>query len=113
AVQHLIEQGCKRIAHFAGQLHIKIYQERLRGYKDDLTDHGLAVNDDLIQENSIKLDSGRQATLAILALDPIPDAIFSSSDYAAMGAIQELKKQGIKIPDEIAIVGFSNETFTS
>ena len=113
AVQHLIEQGCKRIAHFSGPQHIKIYQERLRGYKDALKDHKFPIVDDLIQKNSIKLDSGRRATENILARDLLPDAIFSASDYAAMGAIQELKKQSLQIPGDIAVVGFSNEPFTS
>jgi len=113
AVQHLIEQGCKHIAHFAGPQHIKIYQERLRGYKDALKDHELPIENAFIQKNSIKLNSGRRAAENMLAQQPRPDALFSASDYAAMGAIQKLKEQAITIPDEIAIVGFSNETFTS
>ena len=64
-------------------------------------------------ENDMQVEGGRESTEALLKLDIIPDAIFSSSDYGAMGAMQVLKDRKIKIPKEVALAGFSNEPFTS
>lgn len=112
-VDHLVSQGCKRIAHFAGHQHINIYKERLRGYKEALQYHNLPVKDELIINSNLKLSSGIEDVKQVLSLSTPPDAIFSASDYAAIGAMEELKKRNIKIPQEIAIAGFSNESFTS
>lgn len=112
AVEHLIEQGCKNIVHFSGQQHLKIYRDRLRGYKDALIKHNIPIKDELILESPLQLDSGRELAQHLLNMESLPDGIFSSSDFAAMGAIQVLKKKGVAIPKEIAIVGFSNDVFT-
>jgi len=119
AVSHLIEQGCTKIAHFMGKQRINIYEERLRGYEDALKQNNIPINEkwilegDLIAETEQVLNVGRKLTQQILKLDEVPDAIFSSSDFAAMGAIQVLKEKGIKIPEEMALVGFSNDLSTS
>lgn len=112
-VKHLVEQGCKRIAHIAGFNHTRIYRNRIRGYKDALVKFGLPVDDELIIENNLKLDDGRRIMSELLELPIRPDAVYVAGDYAALGAIQILKEQNIQIPQEIAIVGFSNEPFTS
>lgn len=115
AVTHLIEQGCKRIAHFAGRQHIHIYQNRLRGYIQALKKHNLPVDEDLIIESDLIKDTysilqtGRQLGEKLLQMPNMPDGIFSSSDFAAMGAIQVFKENNIEIPDQIALVGYSND----
>lgn len=114
-VTHLIEQGCKRIAHFAGKQHINIYQNRLNGYLQALREHNLPVDDELIIESDLIrdtysiLNTGRRMGKKLSEMQHPPDAIFSSSDFAAMGAIQILKEKKVKIPDEIALVGYSND----
>lgn len=112
-VKHLIDQGCKRIAHFTSPVKISIYKERLRGYMDALESHGIPFDPSLIIESDLQLEDGQDSMLKLLELDNPPDAVFSSSDYAAMGAMHILKEKNIKIPDEIALVGFANEPFTS
>lgn len=115
AVSHLIDQGCSRIAHFSGLKHIKIYQERLNGYLDALKHHQLPVDEsliiesDLIDDTEIILDAGFKMATHLFESDNPPDGIFSSSDFAAMGAIQTLKSKSILIPDEVAIAGYSND----
>lgn len=115
SVTHLIEQGCKRIAHFAGHQHINIYKDRLNGYLDALKEHDLMIEDDLIIESDLIkdtdriLNTGREIGGQLLQLSDPPDGVFSSSDFAAMGAIQLFKEKGIKIPEEIALVGYSND----
>jgi LacI family transcriptional regulator len=111
--EHLILQGCKRIAHFTSPLKINIYKERLRGYTEALNDYGLPFEQELVLENDMQVEGGRESMRTLLKLDKIPDAIFSSSDFGAMGAMQVLKSRKIKIPEEVALAGFSNEPFTS
>lgn len=112
-VEHLIRQGCRRIAHFTSPKKVSIFKERLRGYTDALKDHGIAFDPELVIDSDLQLEDGRKSMKKLLALDQKPDAVFSASDYAAMGAMQVLKENGIKIPQDIALAGFSNEPFTS
>lgn len=113
ATQHLIDQGCRRIVHFSGPDHVSIYKERKRGYKEALIQNNIDVDERLILESNLKLEAGKEMSEDIIQWKHLPDAIFSSSDYAATGAMEVLKSNQIKIPDQVAIVGFSNESFTS
>lgn len=113
ATEHLIEQGCTRIAHFSGSQSVSIYKERRRGYEEALKRHGLPVDESLIVESDLKLDAGRRLGKEVLSWSQLPDAIFSASDYGAVGAMEILKEHDIQIPEDIAMVGFSNESFTS
>ena len=111
-VEHLIQQNCKRIAHFTNNVKINIFEERLRGYKDALKDHGIAVDESLIVESNLQLEDGRKCMEELLTLDKLPDGIFSASDHAILGAMQVLRERKIKIPEQIALAGFNNERFT-
>jgi LacI family transcriptional regulator len=112
ATEHLIREGYKNICHFAGDLNLEIYQNRLNGYKQALSDHHLTVKNENIITTGSSIDAGIEAIKMLWNKKSIPDAIFSSSDFAALGACQELKKRKIKIPQEVAVIGFSNEPFT-
>ncbi len=112
-VSHLIEQGCRRIAHFTSPVKISIYKERLRGYIDALENHDIPFDEALVIESNMQLEDGRISMEKLLAKNIEVDAVFSSSDYAAMGAMQVLKERNIKIPEEVALAGFANEPFTS
>lgn len=113
ATEHLIEQGCKKIAHFTNTLKINIYKERLRGYKEALLAHGLAYDESFVIESNLQLEDGRNSMLKLLSRQPLPDGVFSASAYGIMGALQILKEKGIRVPEEIALIGFTNEPFTS
>ncbi|GGF05640.1 LacI family DNA-binding transcriptional regulator [Hymenobacter cavernae] len=113
AVTHLIEQGCQRIAHFAGPQHLNIYKNRHRGYLDALRAHGLPLDEQLVYTCDMRTEDGTEGMEKLLALDVPPDAVFSSSDFSIVGAMQVLKARQIRVPQDIALVGFSNETFTS
>jgi len=112
ATDHLIRQGCKRIAHFTNIQKINIYKERLRGYKTALEDHGIAPDDKLIIASNLQLQDGRESMEALLNSGNRPDGVFSASDLGAMGALQILKERNIRVPQDVALVGFSNEPFT-
>jgi LacI family transcriptional regulator len=112
ATKHLIDQGCNRIAHFSGDRSIEIFKERYLGYKQALIDAGIEFNEDYVIQTKSFREDGRNAINKLLELNPPPDALFSASDFAALGAIQELKSHNINIPDEFSVVGFANEPFT-
>lgn len=112
ATKNLIEQGCTKIAHLSGDQSLEIYQNRLKGYKQALLDNGLVYYPEYIIQTKSNVDAGKNAVDQLLALSEVPDAIFSSSDFAALGAIQELKERGVKIPEEFCVFGFGNEPFT-
>jgi LacI family transcriptional regulator len=113
AVEHLIENGCTRIAHFAGPQHINIYKNRTKGYLNTLRKHNIEIDENLIFNDVITRETGCKAMQQILKLPTLPDAIFSSGDYSALGAILCAKDAGVNIPDQIAITGFANEPWDS
>lgn len=110
ATQHLIDQGCKRIAHFGGALHQAIYRERLRGYKDALQANSLPLDDTIILHGDIlSADEGLKMTEYLLGLPEPPDGIFSANDTAAVSAIQFAKSVGVRVPENLAVIGFNND----
>jgi LacI family transcriptional regulator len=110
ATQHLIDQGCKRIAHFAGSQFTSTYSERTKGYIDAMKNNHLIVDEDLIIDFKIlSHEEGEMVTNNLLDLKNPPDGIFSSNDTAAVAAIQIAKKRNIKIPEDLAIIGFNND----
>jgi LacI family transcriptional regulator len=111
-VEHLVKQGCKRIAHIGGYKHTRIYNNRIRGYKDALKKFHLPLDKELLTESGLTIEDGRLKMQQLLSLKEKPDAIYAAGDYAALGALQVLKEQNIQIPEEIALVGFGNEPFT-
>jgi LacI family transcriptional regulator len=111
ATQHLIQQGCKQIAHIGGQQHVTIFNQRLRGYIDALNVHNIAVNDDLIIYGKVSIESGRDCMHTLLHRNMLPDAVFAVEDYTALGAIQAIKESGKRIPEDVAVIGFANEAF--
>lgn len=112
ATQHLIDQGCKRIAHLSNDRNLKIFENRYLGYKQAILDNGLEFDESLVIETMSKVVEGRKTTKIFLNMANRPDAIFSSSDFTALGAIEEIKAHGLKIPEDISVIGFSNEPFT-
>jgi len=112
ATQHLIENGCTKIVHLAGDTKIEIFHDRFSGYKQALLDNNIAFKEEYFIETKSSIEDGRNAVKKIMELETPPDAIFSSSDFAALGAIQELKSRNIKIPNDFSVIGFSNEPFT-
>ncbi|MGN6437885.1 MAG: LacI family DNA-binding transcriptional regulator [Agriterribacter sp.] len=109
ATNHLIQQGCYKIAHIGGQQHVTNFNQRLKGYIDALNVHNIPVNEDLIVYGKVSIESGRECMTRLLEYSP--DAVFAVEDFTALGAMQAIKSAGKKIPGEIAIIGFANEAF--
>lgn len=113
ATEHLIQMGCKRIAHFGGAQYRNIYHERQKGYLDALKKYELPVDENLVVHSKLSLEEGWKSTEYLLNLSNPPDGIFSANDSAAVGAIQYAKAKGIRIPYELAIVGFNDDPISS
>lgn len=112
ATQHLIDSGCKKIAHLSGDTNIEIFKERFMGYQQALIDNDIDYVDEYVVRTKSSLEEGKKAIKKLLKLKNPPEAVFSASDFAALGAIQELKSKGIKIPTDFSVIGFANEPFT-
>lgn len=109
AVNHLIERGRKRIAHLSGPLSLKISEKRLNGYKAALRKNNIELDEDLVIPYDLNVDMVHIYVNHLLNLPHPPDAIFAISDPTAIEIIQVVKKRGLKVPDDIAVVGFSND----
>jgi LacI family transcriptional regulator len=114
ATQHLISQGYTRIAHFAANQELNIYKERLRGYRAALEEAKLPVRKEWMVHCPSDIEKGFEAAKQLFdTKKEKPDGIFSSSDYGALGAMQYLKSKGVRIPEEVGLIGFANEPFTA
>jgi LacI family transcriptional regulator len=112
ATRHLINQGAKTIAHIGGPLNLKIYEYRQKGYCEALKEAGLELDNSLIINNSLSKEEGKKAVEQLLQNNIKPDAIFCANDTTALSVIIYLQENGYNVPDDIAIVGFSNEPFS-
>jgi len=109
ATEHLLSIGCRRIAHIAGNQHMAIFRDRLRGYQEALKKNNLTYGEELIcYTEDLSVTEGALATEKFLKMKKRPDGIFCSNDTSAISAIQTIKKAGLKVPDDVAVVGFSN-----
>lgn len=106
--------GCTRIAHFAGSQKRAIYRDRQKGYEDALKEAGLEVDcSRVVQFDTLSAQEGKKAMRQLMQLPEPPDGLFSSNDTAAVSAIQYLKKKGIHVPKDIAVIGFNNDPIAS
>jgi LacI family transcriptional regulator len=109
ATAHLVEQGCRQVMHLGGNLLRNVYADRYRGYKQALSDNKIEFKHELVVISDMSAQAGIDAAKKILSMHPRPDGLFASNDTSAVAAIVELEKAGVKIPSEIAVVGFNNE----
>ncbi len=108
ATTHLISLGHKRIAHIAGDQEIPTTHERIAGYKTALKKHKLKIDPSLIFSKKSDYESGVELTQKILSLKNRPTAIFTANNLLTLGALEVLHGHKIKIPKEMAIVGFDD-----
>ncbi len=108
ATKHLIEQGCKKIAHITADLTRNVYNDRFLGYKKALKDHQLTYKKDLIKICSLDKAATIEATRELLIQKP--DAFFVTNDFAAAVCIEVIHEHGLRVPEDIAVIGFNNDT---
>lgn len=109
ATKHLIEGGNKRIIHITAPLKRNVYIDRLQGYKQALADYNIPFKDEYVLINNLSQEAGVQAAVQISKMRPLPNAIFAANDACAVGCIIGLKKLGISVPGDVAVVGFNND----
>ncbi|MGZ8553289.1 MAG: LacI family DNA-binding transcriptional regulator, partial [Chitinophagaceae bacterium] len=112
ATQHLIEQECKKIVLVTASLKRNVYAQRYKGYVDALHDHHIPFEKDLVLIKDLSEQCGVEAAMEILQMKPLPDGAFITNDFSAAVCMQTLKEHGIKIPTDIAIVGFNNDAIS-
>ncbi|MCK4921638.1 MAG: LacI family DNA-binding transcriptional regulator [Bacteroidales bacterium] len=114
AVEYLIQSGCKRIAHIAGQQTLSTARHRLRAYKDVLKKHKLPIIEDyIVKSDGFTPEHGIEPTKKLLALPNPPDAVFAINDGVAIGAMYIIKDAEILIPDEISVIGFDDDPYSA
>jgi LacI family transcriptional regulator len=109
ATEHLISQGCKNIVHITALPKRNVYVDRLQGYKQALADHDMKFRQENLIINNLSQESGSEAAAILMKMNPLPDAVFAANDNCAVGCMIALKKAGIRIPQDIAVVGFNND----
>ncbi len=113
ATEHLIREGCKKIAHIAGHMNLAISRNRAQGYKDALIRYGLEVREEWILTGEFKHEVGMEAAYQLMALKQRPDAIFAASDRIALGVHSALRQLGYRMPGDVALMGFSDLAISS
>jgi LacI family transcriptional regulator len=109
ATTHLISQGYTRIVHITATPKRNVYVDRLQGYKQALADQHIPFRDDYVIVGNLSQEAGADAAARILEMKPMPDAVFVANDNCAVGCMTALKHAGIRIPGDIALVGFNND----
>ena len=108
ATCHLIETGSKRIAFIGGPNHLDMVRRRKHGYLEALREKGLPIEKDLVICDKIDFDIARQATIKLLQSDNRPDAVLAFNDIITYAAFDAIKECGLTIPDDVAIIGFTD-----
>ncbi len=109
AVEHLVSVGCQRIAYLGGPASVQISNRREEGYRHCLEQHGMKVEESLIQYTEFDTTSAMNAARNLLYRSQPPDAILAFSDQVAICAMRVCKEKGIRMPQDVCIVGFNNE----
>jgi len=110
STQHLIDQGCKRIVHLTAALQRNVYHDRYMGYKDALKANKIPYRDEyVIVADDLSERSAIETAHKILKMKPMPDGLFACNDFSAAVCMHTLKEHGVKVPENIAIVGFNDD----
>jgi len=106
---HFINKGRKRIAYISGPEFLNISKERREGYLEGLKEGSLIYRDEYLVYSEMNPESATVATSGLLNLPELPDAIFGINDTVAFAAMKEIRVRGYRIPDDIAIAGFTDD----
>lgn len=112
AVKHLLNQGYTKIAFMGGPDHLAVYKERKEGFIQSIEEAALDLPYYYILHEALTAEAARQAAVKLLGHKNPPDAFFTVSDHAALGVLKAAKSLKLRVPEDLGIVGFSNEKFT-
>lgn len=108
AAKHLIMQGHEDIGYIGGFRELEVFRERYEGYCSALIDSGLQVRDEFVFWKNYSESTGYEAGIRFLSLDKLPTAVCAANDMLAMGALRAFEENGIKVPEDISLVGMDN-----
>lgn len=109
-MDYLLGLGHKRIGFISGRAELESSNRRLKGYRESLEKAGIPVDENLIASGDYTTETGVTGARQLLSLDQPPSAIFASNDQMAMGVFQVAEEMGLRIPDDLSVVGFDNIT---
>lgn len=109
ATQHLLDNGCKRVAFIGGANHLDIVKRRKHGYLEALRNNKIPIEKELVVCRKIDYEEGKIAAQTLLALPNPPDAILAMNDTLAFAAIEVIKSHGLRVPNDIALIGYTDE----
>jgi LacI family transcriptional regulator len=113
ATQHLIDLGHRRIACIAGNSEISPSAERVTGYRETLEKNGIPFDESLVVKGDFQYESGYEATRQLLTLERPPSALFACNDLMAVGCISAARELGLRVPDDLSVVGFDDVRLAS
>lgn len=113
AVSHLVKSGHKRVGYISGPSQISSVRERLEGYKKALFEDNIEFDNSLVKESNLKMEDGHRLMKEFLELENRPTAVFTYSDLLAIGALKALKEAKLKVPKDMALVGYDDIEFSS
>ena len=108
ATQHMIESGSRRVAFIGGPNHLDMVRRRKHGYLEALRENRIPIDRDLVVCDKIDFDVARNATLRLLEGENPPDAILAFNDIITYAAFDAIKSKGLRIPEDVAIIGFTD-----
>lgn len=109
ATNALLEAGHRRIAHITGELWMDAARDRLKGYREALATADVPYDPELVAEGNWLPSAGYEATRALMSLPNPPTAIFASNDRMAVGVYEALKELGLRIPDDVSVIGYDDD----
>ena len=109
ATQHLLDNGSRRVAFIGGANHLDIVKKRKHGYLEALRNNRIPIEKELVICRKLDFEEGKIATETLLALPNPPDAILAMNDTLAFAAMEVIKSHGLRIPEDIAIIGYTDE----
>jgi len=113
AINHLVKLGYKRIGYISGPPQISSVRERLEGYRKALFENNIEFDNSLIKESNLKMEDGTILMRELLELENLPTAVFTYSDFLAIGVLKAIKEAELKIPEDIALVGYDDIEFSA
>jgi LacI family transcriptional regulator len=109
ATKHLIDQGCKRIVHITAPPKQNVYKDRQAGYRSALMDAGIKYREENVIITNLSQEAGYETGGKILEMKTLPDGVFVANDNCAIGCMMALIEKGVRIPEQVAFVGFNND----
>jgi len=109
ATKHLLAQGCRKIFHYRGLQNVSMWNTREKGYRQAMSEAGIQIRKGWVHTALTTPEEGEKYARKLLAKGDMPDGILFSGDFAAKAAMEVFAENGVRIPEDVAIVGFVNE----